>query len=140
MVQYIPKYTNHKNQNMYLFLTKRKKMNAHLVFVCMVCKSVVGMYIQIYKPSSRAYKLSRDTTSWLSHKLRLCTTTTAINPNPAKCQFARNFLATFFEVSPKKGGQVAMINQPLCHTSFARQNTWQFGFLSKMKISPDQYM
>jgi hypothetical protein len=63
-----------------------------------------------------------------------------LNPNPAKCQFARNFLATFFEVSPKMGGQVAMINQPLCHTSFARQNTWQFGFLSKMKISPDQYM
>jgi hypothetical protein len=42
-----------------------------------------------------------------------------------------------FEVSQKKGGQVAMINQPLCQMSFARQNRWQFGFLSKMNISLD---
>ena len=56
----------------------------------------------------------------------------ARNPNPANCQFARNFLATFFEVSQKRGCQVARINLPLCQTSFARQNRWQLGFLSKM--------
>jgi hypothetical protein len=55
-----------------------------------------------------------------------------VNPNPEKCQFARNFLATFFEVSQKRGCQVAMMNEPICQGSFSSENRWQLGFSSKL--------